>query len=114
MIRVGTDIVRIERVGESIARRILTPNETAFFDTLRLESRRREWLAGRFAAKEAVIKAISTPECVVGPRDIEIMPDEHGRPVASCAKRPDLVLSVSIAHETDYAVAFCAAEAVLK
>lgn len=109
MMRIGTDIVQIDRIGETIARRILTEKETALFETLRLESRRKEWLAGRFAAKEAVIKAISTNEIVVGPRDVEVLPDADGRPVATCAKRPDLHLAVSIAHEKAYAVAFCVA-----
>lgn len=109
MIRIGTDIVQIDRIGETIAGRILTEREAAFFETLRLESRRKEWLAGRFAAKEAVIKAISTNEIVVGPRDVEILPDADGRPVAACKKRPDLELAVSIAHERAYAVAFCVA-----
>jgi holo-[acyl-carrier protein] synthase len=109
--QIGTDIVQIDRIGETIAKRILTEREAALFETLRLESRRKEWLAGRFAAKEAVIKAISTNEIVIGPRDVEVLPDADGRPVVFCAKRPDLILAVSIAHEKAYAVAFCVATA---
>lgn len=109
MMHIGTDIVQIDRITEAIANRILTPREAALFETLRLESRRKEWLAGRFAAKEAVIKAISTNEIIVGPRDIEVLPDADGRPVATCAKRTDMNLAVSIAHERAYAIAFCVA-----
>lgn len=108
MIRgIGTDIVQIERIDESIATRILSANEQAVFASLSLPKRRREWLAGRFAAKEAIIKALTTKTNVIGLRDIEILPDDHGKPIAVCPKAGNVKIDVSIAHERDYAVAFC-------
>ena len=54
--RVGTDIVRVSRMTERIARRILGEGEKIIYHSLGSDSRRREFAAGRFAAKEALIK----------------------------------------------------------
>ena len=104
---IGTDIVQIARIEETVAQRILTQNEQRFFATLTLPKRRQEWLAGRFAAKEAIIKALSVATNIIGLRDIEILPDEFGKPIATCPKAGSVQIALSIAHEHDYAVAFC-------
>jgi holo-[acyl-carrier protein] synthase len=104
---IGTDIVQIDRIEVSVAKRILTEKEQAIFAEFPLPKRQREWLAGRFAAKEAIIKALSVASNVIGLRDIEILPDEHGKPIATCPKAGNVKIDLSIAHEHDYAVAFC-------
>lgn len=73
--------------------------------------RRREWLLGRCAAKDAVralvkrLKGVALP-----PADVEILPDQRGRPVVDGAWRQRLGLSpvVSIAHSHERAVALAA------
>ena len=73
MLSVGVDIVELDRVesvlkrwGQRFLDRIFTPNEQAF-------SRRRiPQLAARFAAKEAVMKALGTGIRGVGWRDVEV------------------------------------------
>ena len=76
VIGVGIDVVDIERFGESLARtsglsaRLFTPAEAA---------RPLASLAARFAAKEALAKALGAP---VGMHwhDAEVVSEESGRP----------------------------------
>jgi holo-[acyl-carrier protein] synthase len=77
MIGVGIDVVDIERFGESIARtpalveRLFTPAEAR----LPLAS-----LAARFAAKEAIAKALGAPRGMHW-HDAEVVSEESGRPL---------------------------------
>ena len=79
----GTDIVQVERIRKlrpAAVARILTPAEEAY---CRRHIAADERIAGRFAAKEAVLKALGTG---LGDgaswHDIEILPDENGAPHA--------------------------------
>ncbi|TJY42432.1 holo-[acyl-carrier-protein] synthase [Cohnella pontilimi] len=89
IIGIGLDMVELERVariveqptgGARFADRVLTEREKARWAAL--PSRRAlEFLAGRFAAKEAVVKALGCGiGAAVGFRDIEILPDAAGKP----------------------------------
>jgi holo-[acyl-carrier protein] synthase len=75
----GMDLVEIERVARAQARnqrfaaRICTPAELAYCN----EDSSGKRLAGRFAAKEAVGKAIGVP---LSWHDVEVLPDEAGKP----------------------------------
>lgn len=116
---IGTDIVRvdrmrasIERYGDKFARRILTASEFAEF---RASPRPAHFLAKRFAAKEAVAKALGTGfRDGLSLRDIGVIHDAYGKPqLAYHGKAEDLrrTLNIgagylSIADERDYAVAF--------
>ncbi len=53
---VGCDLVDIDRIDIKIAKKVLTKKEYKQFDTLP-NRRQIEYLAGRFAAKEALVKA---------------------------------------------------------
>jgi holo-[acyl-carrier protein] synthase len=113
---VGTDIVeisRIEEVGlERLAERILTVAERRAMPSQ--PERQREYVAGRFAAKEAISKALGTG---IGEMlrfmDIEIMPDELGAPRVALSRsvlqqffgRSKVKIHVSISHSREYAVA---------
>ena len=113
MQHVGVDIIEISRIGESIERfgqafleRIYTPAELAAYRD-KLPS-----LAARFAAKEAVIKALDAPG--TSPRDIEVLSAPDGKPLLSlygkARERADRLgitgLDVSLSHSREYAVAF--------
>ncbi|MFC5702512.1 holo-ACP synthase [Cohnella faecalis] len=86
---IGLDIVETARmekllnsaIRDRFAERVLTLKERERFFALPAR-RALEFIAGRFAAKEAVTKAIG---CgiggLVGFQDIEIMPDGSGKPV---------------------------------
>lgn len=114
----GTDIVEIERIrsqlergGDRLAKRVLTESELAIF----VGSGQRElYLAKRFAAKEAVAKALGTGiGRGVSFQHIETYSDEFGAP---CVRLSDGALErmqqlggsqirLSIADERHYAVA---------
>ncbi|ELK48675.1 holo-ACP synthase [Halobacillus sp. BAB-2008] len=80
---IGIDIIELDRINQSIKRnprfvqRILTENEYQRYEMLN-EGRRVEFLAGRFAAKEACAKALGTGIGKTGFQDIEISSAETG------------------------------------
>ncbi len=79
---IGIDIVnisRMENLSEGVLKRLFHPEEVAY--ALTLESRRRnEYLSGRFAAKEALGKALGTGMAGMRPSDIQIDATETGKP----------------------------------
>lgn len=90
IVGIGLDVIEIDRFGSKahprLEQRILTLRERTLLATN--ESRRREYLAGRFAVKEAVAKAAGTGiGKFVGWQDIEVLPGETGCP--SVVLRPD-------------------------
>jgi holo-[acyl-carrier protein] synthase len=109
--KLGTDIVEIKRVerslekfGDRFKEKFLTPDEIA--RTERIES-----LAGLWAAKEAISKALG---CGIGKdlsfHDIEIIKDKHGAPSFQLSERaqsrhPHKESSLSISHDGGFAIA---------
>ena len=81
---IGLDIVELDRIkktNERFVARVLTPTERDIYEGLS-ESRKVEFLAGRFSAKEAFSKANGTgigKDCSF--QQIEILKDERGKPV---------------------------------
>jgi holo-[acyl-carrier protein] synthase len=103
---IGCDIVEIARLKEILIHKILSVPEMALYESFSAEKRRQEFLAGRFALKEAIVKAVGPipfPELV-------ILNDESGKPYVVCPQLDHLKVNVSLAHEKAYAVAFCVAE----
>jgi holo-[acyl-carrier protein] synthase len=111
---VGIDMVAIPRVRGVLERhdgrflrRVYTPEEVAF-----CRGRVQE-LAARFAAKEAVMKALGTGARGVAWREIEVLPDRRGKPLVylygRAQERADSIglraLEVSLSHERDFAIA---------
>ena len=82
---IGTDLVQVERIeatwrrfGEHFAKRLLMPEELALFDPARRPSR---FLAMRFAAKEAISKALGTGfRHGAWIRDFGFLADDWGKP----------------------------------
>jgi len=105
---IGIDIIELLRVEELLnkqkkfAERVLTSAEKERFDCL-AKGRQIEFLAGRFAAKEAYSKAAGTG---IGKelsfKDIEIASDHLGRPYFV---KPEGNAHLSISHSQNYAVA---------
>ncbi|MFA4986330.1 MAG: holo-ACP synthase [Candidatus Brocadiia bacterium] len=120
---VGTDIIRVERIGRFIARwgekgvaRLFTAAEIAY---CRRYSDPVVHFAGRFAAKEAVAKAIGTGMTEgVSFSTIEIASNNARAPLAilsgaalAAAKGRGIgKIHLSITHDGDYAVAFAVCE----
>ncbi|MCK6540305.1 MAG: holo-ACP synthase [Anaerolineales bacterium] len=114
----GVDLIEISRIEEVIARhgrhyleRIYTAAE------LEQCGKRAESLAGRFAAKEAVAKALGSGIGDVAWKEIEILGDDQNAPVLRLygsaeqkAKELGLaVWSVSISHSQSHSVALVVA-----
>jgi holo-[acyl-carrier protein] synthase len=112
-ISVGTDIIEINRIEQamlswqdSFLRRIYTEAE--------LEScqNRASSLAARFAAKEAIMKALGTGAKGISWRDIEILSNSDGAPVVQLHARARskaeengiAKFSVTMSHCKEYAV----------
>jgi holo-[acyl-carrier protein] synthase len=120
IVGIGTDIVEIRRVQALIERRpealdrLFTDAEKALLDG-KAEARRAEYLAGRFAAKEAGAKALGTGiGGQVGFHDLEIFSSDTGKPemrinrtaLERVGLNPQRVrVHLSISHSRDYAVA---------
>ncbi|MBP7963052.1 MAG: holo-ACP synthase [Caldilineaceae bacterium] len=120
-LRTGVDLIEIARVAEAVSahgdrflERVFTPAELAYCRG------RRESLAARFAAKEAVAKALGTGIWRQGVTwtDVEILSNpESGAPVlhlhgaaAALAQAQGLtVWSLSLSHDRSRAIAFVTA-----
>jgi len=114
----GVDLVSVARIertlgrwGEQFLRRIYVREEIEYCQMRRKSARH---LAARFAAKEAVRKALGDPrESAPGWKEIVVLNDESGLPrvklrgtaraAAERKKAGDIFLSMS--HDGDYAVA---------
>jgi holo-[acyl-carrier protein] synthase len=118
ILRTGVDLIEISRIVEVVSRhgrhyleRIYTPAE------LELCGKRGESLAGRFAAKEAVAKALGCGIGEVDWKEIEILGNEQNAPVLhllgkAAHKAEELGLanwSVSLSHSQSHVVAFVVA-----
>jgi holo-[acyl-carrier protein] synthase len=124
MLTTGVDIVHIPRMeaalsrhGERFLRRVFTQREVAASHGFPHE------LAARFAAKEAVAKALGVGMRVMSPlgvrfSEVEILRDLLGKPVVvlsgrAAARAQELGLTVwaiSLSHEREYAIASVVAQ----
>ena len=120
---IGTDIVRVarmrrdlDRFGERFAERILTASELREY---RQNANQANFLARRFAAKEAAAKALGTGfSHGVQLHDIEVTHDAQGKPLLEFSGRAREFLEenkislahISLADEQDHAVAFVTLE----
>lgn len=118
IIGTGIDIVEIKRVEAMVHKsvkfidRILTENEQKVYVKLH-ERRKIEWLAGRFAAKEAFVKAVGTGiSAQFGWKDIEVKNEENGKPYIVVLKPMSGNIHLSISHSDEYAVASVIVERV--
>lgn len=106
---IGIDIIELNRIEKIVERqsrfpdRILTSKEKSLYEGLK-GKRKVEFLAGRFAAKEAFSKAYGTG---IGKElsflDMEIATDERGKPFFQKPFKKGVHLSIS--HSEAYVVA---------
>lgn len=112
----GIDIIEIDRVKSSIEEtnnklieRVYTKNEIQYCESK--NSQKYQHYAARFAAKEAVFKAISKTlenKYDIEWKDIEIENDKNGRPMVNLKKEMSNKINnmdISISHCKNYAVA---------
>ncbi len=118
IIGMGIDIAEVKRIAaviesqkERFLRRVYTPDEVAYCEQFR---NRHERYAGRFAAKEAAMKALGTGWSN-GVRwvDLEVVRERSGRPTLSlkgqARKIADALgvknIAISITHTAEQAIA---------
>ena len=119
MLTTGVDSIEIPRIkqvldryGQRFLNRVFTPDEIAYCRG------RAPNLAGRFAAKEAAMKALGTGVRGVSWKDIEVIRADSGAPSlrlhGRAEKRAERLqvgeMSLSISHSREYAVAFVVAQ----
>ena len=120
---VGVDIIELDRIrrvlerhGERFLTRVYTSEEIARY------GERLPELAARFAAKEAVSKALGVglnhmSVHGIGWREVEVLPDPLGKPLVRLSGRAQQLAdeqglrewAISLSHSRDYAVAFAVA-----
>ncbi|WP_044600298.1 holo-ACP synthase [Candidatus Stoquefichus massiliensis] len=105
---IGVDIIDLDRLDiENLhfVERILSVNEYQLFCQMKSKQRRLEFLGGRFAGKEAYLKANHKGLGGIDFHDIEILNDKDGSPYLN-----DKHALISISHEKKYAIAFVVVE----
>ena len=121
--KVGIDLVSVKRFIDKIddnrlLAHLFTKEESAHIAEMNSPQARAERIAGKFAAKEAVVKAFGTGiSSVISWLDITILPDELGKPVVTLSKKAQELMKnlkikeidVSISHTESDAVAICVA-----
>lgn len=118
IIAIGTDIIEVYRIRETVERtprfveRVYTPSERAYCESKGAVA--AQSFAARFAAKEAVLKAFKTGwRGSIAWHDIEITNDELGAPSVILhnfarelfEKSGATHLHISISHTSEHAVA---------
>ncbi len=105
----GIDIIEVERIEKAITKwgkgflyHVFTDEELVYARKHRYPN---QHFAARFAAKEAVLKALGD-NTTVNWKDIRITNDKNGKPVCSYRnKKFTKKILISISHTKNYAVA---------
>lgn len=109
---VGVDICQNNRVKTTLSERILSVEEQKLFNEIKLESRKIEFLAGRFAVKEAIIKAMSSLNDDIGMRNLVVLNDDKGMPYLSKPIFVDKKIYISLSHEKEYSIGYAIIETI--
>lgn len=107
----GVDIIKIERIEKAVksahfVERVFTPYEIAYAQK---KANVNQTLAGIYAAKEAVAKALKNGLNGINLKDIPITHDENGCPFSVVFNQK---MAVSISHDGEYAIAIAAVEKI--
>lgn len=123
IIGIGTDIVEIKRIEKALSRnpnfiyKLFCKNEIEY---LKSRNMRPEFVAGKFAAKEAVAKAMGTGFRGFDFNEIEIDKNVLGKPIVILrgkAKKMDkkwgnYKIHLSISHSKENAIAYAILEGI--
>lgn len=108
IVGLGIDIVERLELPEKLtlfAEKILTDKELAMFQGIKLLKKKQDYLAGRFAVKEAFVKALGTGFRQVNFKDISVLNDALGRPYVESKHAQEYQLHVTLSHARDTIVA---------
>ena len=112
MLNLGVDIVAVDRIesilssdkGLRFMNKIFSQKE---IDESEKKRDKSQYFSGRFAAKEAIKKALSSCDESANQsfKSIEILNSKSGKPYVLTEVDQDI--NISISHDGNYAVAFC-------
>jgi len=111
---VGIDIVLVSRVEKILK----SKNKDRFLNKIFSDKEisnsenkynQSQYFSGRFAAKEAIKKALSSYNRNSIPtfKSLEILSADNGKPYVSIKSKQQSDIDISIAHDGNYAIAFC-------
>ncbi|HOQ16861.1 MAG TPA: holo-ACP synthase [Defluviitaleaceae bacterium] len=121
VIGIGTDIIEIKRIEEAVKKnsnfmkKCFTAREQELFES---KKNNLHTIAGTFAAKEAVSKALGTGFAKFELKDIEIVRDEKGKPCVLLHNKAKEIMEqlmiseilLTISHSREYAIAYALAQ----
>lgn len=115
---IGTDIIEIERVEKAVKNKRFMEKCFTADETLLFNSKMPQTVAGNFAAKESVAKALGTGFRKFALKDIEILRDEDGKPYVKLYRHAERLaqtlgitcIHITISHSIKYAIAYALAE----
>ena len=112
MLNLGVDIVAINRIdsilnsdrGIRFVNKVFSEKEISESEN---KGDKSQYFSGRFAAKEAIKKALSSYDIAARQsfKSIQILNSKSGKPYVLSQSNQDI--NVSISHDGNYAVAFC-------
>lgn len=108
---IGIDIIELKRIEKSMEQqprfpyRILTEKELIYFKSLSNTRRCVEFLAGRFAAKEAFAKATGRGIGELSFQHMEVLTERSGAPTMNVIGYEEKCIHLSISHSEEYAIA---------
>jgi holo-[acyl-carrier protein] synthase len=122
---IGTDITNIQRIEHIynkfptlLVKKVLSTFERTIYAKFKTKDQKIKYLAKRFAAKEAVAKAIGIGIGVLGLRNVEVLNNEVGKPyviISECVNinqyfsalnSPKVNIEISLSDEQNYTLAF--------
>ena len=111
--KIGNDIIEVQRIKKSFEKfpdkfktKIYTDKEIDYCEKKGMN--KYQCYAARFAAKEAIFKAISETidnKYAIDWKDIEIINDKSGRPHANVNNTQIKSIDISLSHIKEYAIA---------
>lgn len=111
MKNIGIDIVEHSRFlkmmnDERLYTRILSDEELIIYLGIELEKRKLEYLASRFCAKEAIIKAINKEFLSFSYTDVSILNEANGAPYVKFKFDVSFEILISLSHSDTNSIAF--------
>ena len=113
-INLGVDIVLVDRINKILNSERKSRFLSKVFSRSEIsDSKNRqnqsEYFSGRFAAKEAIKKALSSynETNMLSFKSLEILNSESGKPYVLISSERQANINISIAHDGNYAIAFC-------
>lgn len=118
MMTSGVDIIKIDRIDKILNKnrdlflnKIFTKSEIEYINK---KGNNPRTVAGLYASKEAIVKAIGTGIGKIGWKDMEVTHDHNGKPLVNISDEVEYLLKdikinkfdLSISHDGEYAIAF--------